>query len=37
MIHRNKMPYEEDKLQDVSEEDEHDKKREKKKHLSMLI
>lgn len=31
------MPYEEDKLHDMSDEDEHDKKREKKKHLSMLI
>ena len=27
------MPYEEDKLQDMTEEEEHDKKREKKKPL----
>lgn len=34
---RKKMPYEEDKLQGMKKEEKQDKKREKKKPLSVLI
>ena len=37
MESRSKMPYEEDKLQGLTEEENHEKKREKKKPLALFI
>ncbi len=37
MESRKKMPYEEDKLQGVTEEVNHDKKKEKKRPLTVFL